>query len=177
MNGKKMYLVTSDTPVITTPGHERVFKYPADILELPEDALVTNQKAMDDLAAESKDEGIEAAWELAKEICRMRYETDQLKAMYGASDMTRVLYMSYADVVKNREHWAENLHVGDMVSCEYFGGNNQVRGVITAIDEDGICNVLFANGEFDTFEGCELTKLPETPIAMQYIFGKLKGEE
>lgn len=181
MNGKKMYLVTSDTPVITTPGHERVFKYPADILELPEDAIVTNQKAMDDLAAESKDEGIEAAWELAKEICRMRYETDQLKAMYGAPDMTHVLGKPYAEVVKNREHWAENLHAGDMVSCEYYNCEDkptgQVRGVITAIDEDGMCTVMFANGEFDVFDGCELTKLPETPISMQYIFGKVKGEE
>jgi hypothetical protein len=85
--------------------------------------------------------------------------------------------MPYEEVVKNREHWAENLRVGDMVSCEYFGGNNQVRGVITAIDEDGICNVLFANGEFDTFEGSELTKLPESGIHMQCIFDKLKGEE
>lgn len=181
MNGKKMYLVTSDHPVITTPGHERVFKYPADILELPEDAIVTNQKAMDDLAAESKNEGIEAAWELAKEICRMRYETDQLKAMYGAPDITRVLIMPYADVVKHREHWAENLRVGDVVSCEHYNCDGQVKGqvqgVITAIDEDGSCTVMFANGNFDIFEGDELTKLPETPITLQYIFGKLKGEE
>lgn len=181
MNGKKMYLVTSDHPVITTPGHERVFKYPADILELPEDAIVTNQKAMDDLAAESKDEGIEKAWELAKEICCMRYETDQLKAMYGAPDMTRVLKMSYAEVVKHREYWAENLHVGDVVSCEYYNCDDQVQGqdqgVITAIDEDGSCTVMFASGNFDIFDGCELTKLPVHPVTMQYIFDHLKGEE
>ena len=176
MNGKKMYLVTSDTPVITTPAHERVFKYPADILELPEDALVTNQKAMDDLAAESKDEGIEAAWELAREICRMRYESDQLKAMYGAPDMSRVLKMSYAEVVKHRENWAENLHVGDIVSCEFYDGE-PAQGVITAIEEDGSCTVMFADGHFDVFEGDELTKLPELPVTMQYIFAKLKGEE
>lgn len=181
MNGKKMYLVTSDTPVITTPGHERVFKYPADILELPEDALVTNQKAMDDLAAESKDEGIKEAWNLAKEICRMRYEGDQLKAMYGASDMTHVLNKPYADVVKNREHWAENLHVGDIVGCDYYdcegSARGQIQGVITAIDEDGLCNVMFASGNFDVFEGDELTKLPKCPVSLQYIFGFLKGEE
>jgi hypothetical protein len=178
MNGKRMFLITSDNPPITTPGQERVFRFPTDIIEVPEDALVTNQKAMDDLAAESKDEGIEAAWDLAREVYRMRYDTaDQLKAMYGAHDATHVFGMPYEEVVKNREHWAENLRVGDIVSCEYFGGNNQVRGVITAIDEDGICNVLFANGEFDTFEGSELTKLPESGIHMQCIFDKLKGEE
>ena len=181
MNGKKMYLVTSDHPVITTPAHERVFKYPADILELPEDAIVTNQKAMDDLAAESKDEGIEAAWGLAKEVYRMRYDTDQLKAMYGANDATNVLGKSYEEVVKNREHWAENLHVGDVVSCEYYNCDDrvqgQVRGVITAIDEDGSCTVMFASGNFDIFEGCELTKLPVLPVTMQYIFNHLEGEE
>jgi prepilin-type processing-associated H-X9-DG protein len=182
MNGKKMYLVTSDTPVITTPAHERVFKYPADILELPEDALVTNQKAMDDLAAESKDEGIEAAWDLAREVYRMRYDTaDQLKAMYGAHDATHVFGMPYEEVVKNREHWAENLRVGDIVSCEYYNCDDQIQGhaqgVITAIDEDGSCTVLFADGHFDVFEGYELTKLPETPVGMHYIYEKLKGEE
>jgi hypothetical protein len=178
MNGKKMYLVTSDTPVITTPGHERVFKYPADILELPEDALVTNQKAMDDLAAESRDEGIEKAWNLAKEINRMRYEGDQMKAMYGASDMTNVLKKPYTEVVKNRERWAENLHVGDIVSCEYYDGATvHAKGVITAIDEDGLCTVMFATGNFDVFGGDELTKLAETPVGMHYIYEKLKGEE
>lgn len=175
MNGKRMYLVTSDHPVITTPGQERVFRFPTDIIEVPEDAIVTNQKAMDDLAAESKDEGIEAAWGLAREVYRMRYDTDKLKAMYGANDATHVLGKPYEEVVKNREHWAENLHVGDIVNCEYY--DRQVRGVITVIDDDGLCTVLFANGEFDTFVGDELTKLPETPIALQYIFGKLKGEE
>lgn len=181
MNGKRMYLVTSDHPVITTPGQERVFRFPTDIIEVPEDAIVTNQKAMDDLAAESKDEGIEAAWGLAREVYRMRYDTDQLKAMYGANDATHVLGKPYEEVVKNREHWAENLHVGDVVSCEYYNCDGQVKGqvqgVITAIDEDGSCTVMFANGNFDIFEGDELTKLPETPITLQYIFGKLKGEE
>lgn len=177
MNGKRMFLITSDNPPITTPGQERVFRFPTDIIEVPEDAIVTNQKAMDDLAAESKDEGIEAAWELAREVYRMRYDTtDQLRAMYGANDATHVFGKPYEEVVKNREHWAKTFHVGDVVKLHWGGEDNRLAVVTWTKPGSELLGIVLDDGNVGDIVKNQCSKTGKT-LNVASLLVELNGEE